>query len=60
MALYFTNGALMDEISGPGIHLSTPFVTTVLEIAIRPETRYINPLTCTTSVRQTTTCQVGY
>jgi len=49
VALYFTNGALMDEISGPGIHLSTPFVTTVLEIAIRPETRYINPLTCTTS-----------
>eukprot|EP00091_Calanus_sinicus_P008811 TRINITY_DN21022_c0_g1_i1.p1 TRINITY_DN21022_c0_g1~~TRINITY_DN21022_c0_g1_i1.p1 ORF type:complete len:249 (-),score=69.55 TRINITY_DN21022_c0_g1_i1:56-802(-) len=49
IAVYFTNGALMPEIGGPGIHLSTPFVTTILQVTIRPETRYLNALKCTTS-----------
>ena len=31
IAVYFKNGALMPEIGGPGIHLSTPFVTTILQ-----------------------------
>jgi len=49
IAVYFKNGALMREIGGPGVHMSTPFVTTVLQVTIRPETRYLNALRCTTS-----------
>lgn len=49
IAVYFSNGALMTEIGGPGVHLSTPFVTTILQVTIRPETRYLNALKCTTS-----------
>lgn len=49
VALYFSNGALMDEIGGPGLHMSTPFITTILQITVRPETHYLNPLQCTTS-----------
>jgi len=49
IAVYFKNGALLREIGDPGIHMSTPFVTTVLQVTIRPETRYLNALKCTTS-----------
>merc|ERR1719167_433886 len=49
VAIYFSNGALLEEIAGPGVHWSTPFVTTVHQIMVRPETYYLNPLECTTS-----------
>jgi len=49
IAVYFKNGALMSELGGPGVHWSTPFITTILQITVRPETRYLNALKCTTS-----------
>ena len=32
VALYYRNGALLPDYSGPGIHTCTPFVTTVLQV----------------------------
>ena len=32
VAIYFSNGALLEEIAGPGVHWSTPFVTTVHQV----------------------------
>lgn len=49
VAVYFSNGALQEGYTGAGVHWSTPFVTTVHMITVRPETRYLNPLECTTS-----------
>jgi len=49
VAVYFSNGALLEDITGPGVHWSTPFVTTVHQIMVRPETYYLNPMECTTS-----------
>jgi len=49
VAVYFTNGALQEGIVGPGLHMSTPFITTILQVTVRPETFYLNPLQCTTS-----------
>ena len=48
VALYFRNGALQPEFSGPGIHSSAPFVTTVLRVMVRPETKFLDPMKCTT------------
>ena len=48
MAIYYRNGALLPDFSGPGIHTCTPFVTTVLQITVRPETKILDPMKCTT------------
>ena len=32
VALYYRNGALLPDYSGPGVHTCTPFVTTVLQV----------------------------
>ena len=64
VALYYRNGALLPDHSGPGIHTCTPFVTTVLQvqklstifvidqilvqITVRPETKILDPMKCTT------------
>lgn len=48
VAIYYKNGALMEEISKPGMHMSMPFITTMVQITVRPETHYLNPLSCTT------------
>ena len=65
VALYYRNGALLPDYSGPGVHTCTPFVTTVLQvrivihrefpvvrvecqITVRPETKILDPMKCTT------------
>ena len=48
VAIYYRNGALLPDFSGPGIHTCTPFVTTVLQITVRPETKILDPMKCTT------------
>ena len=48
VALYFRNGALQPEFAGPGIHTAAPFVTTVLRVNVRPETKFLDPMKCTT------------
>jgi len=48
VALYYRNGALLSTYSGPGVHTCTPFVTTVLQITVRPETKILDPMKCTT------------
>ena len=48
VALYFQNGALLREFSGPGIHSSAPFVTRILQVTVRPETKFMDPMKCTT------------
>ena len=32
VALYYRNGALLPDYSGPGVHTCAPFVTTVLQV----------------------------
>jgi len=48
VALYYRNGALLPEYSGPGVHTCAPFVTTVHQVTVRPETKYLDPMKCTT------------
>ena len=40
VAIYFSNGALLDDITGPGVHWSTPFVTTVHQVFLFYQTFY--------------------
>ena len=40
VAIYFSNGALLDDITGPGVHWSTPFVTTVHQVFFFYQTFY--------------------
>ena len=42
VAIYFSNGALLEEIAGPGVHWSTPFVTTVHQV---PTNLFKSPFT---------------
>jgi len=44
----FQNGALLDSLSGPGVHWLQPFVTDVVEVRITPETKTLDPMVCTT------------
>jgi len=48
VGVYYKNGALMDEVSYPGIHYMTPFIVDVREITIRPETQTLIPMTSVT------------
>ena len=34
VALYYRNGALLPDYSGPGVHTCAPFVTTVLQVQV--------------------------
>lgn len=38
IGIYYKYGALMDSYTGPGMHNMAPFVTTVQQIKIRPDT----------------------
>ena len=49
VGVYFRSGALLDSLAGPGLHTALPFITTMMEVVVRPETTYLDPLTCTTS-----------
>lgn len=48
VGVYFKNGALLESVTDPGIHWSQPFVTRVEQIKVRPETKYLDPMICTT------------
>lgn len=48
VALYYKYGALLPDHTGPGIHTCAPFVTSVLQVTVRPETRIMDPMKCTT------------
>ena len=48
VGVYFKNGALLEDISQPGIHWMQPFVTEVVYIRVTPETMKLSPMICTT------------
>lgn len=48
VGVYYKYGALMKEMSGPGVHWMQPFVTSIVQIKVTPETKVLNPMVCTT------------
>ena len=44
VGIYFKHGALLDEITYPGIHWMAPFVTEVKEVSVRPHTDTLAPV----------------
>ena len=48
VGVYYKNGALLEDISQPGIHWMQPFVTEVVPIRLIPETTTMEPMICTT------------
>lgn len=48
VGVYYKYGALMDDISQPGVHWMQPFVTEVVALKVTPETKVMDPMVCTT------------
>ena len=48
LGLYYKNGALLEEVTEPGVHWAQPFVTDFVQIKVVPETEVMRPLVCTT------------
>lgn len=48
VGLYYKYGALMDDVTQPGIHWMQPFVTEMVALRLTPETEIMNPMVCTT------------
>lgn len=48
VGVYFVQGALENEHTLPGVHWSVPFVTTIEEITIRPQTETLEPISTVT------------
>ena len=48
VGIYFVQGALDDEYTHPGVHWSVPFVTTIEEITIRPQTETLESISTVT------------
>ena len=48
VGVYFKYGALMEELTQPGVHWMQPFVTEVVALRITPETKTMDPMVCTT------------
>ena len=48
VGVYFVQGALENEYTLPGVHWSVPFVTTIEEITIRPQTETLEPISTVT------------
>ena len=48
VGVYYKYGALMEDITPPGVHWMQPFVTEVVSIRITPETETMEPMICTT------------
>ena len=48
VGIYFVQGALDDKYTSPGVHWSIPFVTTIEEITIRPQTETLEPISTVT------------
>ena len=48
VGVYFKYGALMDDLTQPGVHWMQPFVTEVVALRLTPETKTMGPMVCTT------------
>ncbi len=48
VGIYFVQGALDEEYTHPGVHWSVPFVTTIEEITIRPQTETLDSISTVT------------
>ena len=48
VGIYFVQGALGSDYTTPGVHWSIPFVTTIEEITIRPQTETLEPISTVT------------
>ena len=48
VGIYFKGGALQDKVTYPGIHFTTPFITEISRIKIRPRTDTLKPITTVT------------
>ena len=48
VGIYYEYGALSDKLSQPGVNWAKPFVTTVKQITVRPETINLAPIEATT------------
>lgn len=48
VGIYFVQGALDDKYTHPGVHWSVPFVTTIEEITIRPQTETLESISTVT------------
>ena len=44
VGIYFKGGALQDHVNHPGIHFTTPFITDIQRIKIRPRTDTMAPI----------------
>ena len=44
VGIYFKGGALQDHVNHPGIHFTTPFITDIQRIKIRPRTDTMDPI----------------
>lgn len=47
--IYQRYGAVLEDLTEPGLHWSQPFVTTVHEITVRPEVVAMNEVECITA-----------
>ena len=48
VGIYFVQGALDDRYSTPGVHWSVPFVTSIVEVKIRPQTETLEAISTVT------------
>merc|ERR1712130_245996 len=48
VGIYYKYGALQDGVTEPGVHFSQPFVASVKEVLIRPETTIMNEVVAIT------------
>lgn len=48
VGIYYKYGALMDQVTQPGVHWMQPFVTEVVALRVTPETKVMDPMVCTT------------
>ena len=44
VGIYFKGGALQEHVNNPGIHFTTPFITDIQRIKIRPRTDTMDPI----------------
>jgi regulator of protease activity HflC (stomatin/prohibitin superfamily) len=48
VGIYYKYGALMEQLTPPGVHWMQPFVSEVVRLRITPETKVLDPMVCTT------------
>lgn len=48
VGIYYRNGALLNSVTHPGVHLMAPFICDVIPITTRIETETLDPIMCVT------------